>query len=118
MTSRVSVIIQDVPAKIALCVEDQADERNIPIGHVIGEMLGSRYGIAFDPPREQKRPDREAGSSNWVVRVSPELREAIRADAEITGDTIRGVCLQALAERCGIENPWNYRSRRRKEQVA
>lgn len=115
---RVSLIIQDVPEKIALCVEDQAAERDIPIGHVIGEMLCSRYGIYFNPPREQKRPDRETGSRNWVVRVPPELREAIRTDAEITGATLRGVCLQALAERCGIDNPWNYRTRRRKEKVA
>ena len=118
MTGRVSLIIQDVPAKIALCVEDQASERNVPIGHVIGEMLGSRYGIAFHPPREQKRPDRKVGSRTWVVRVLPEVREAVRADAESTGDTIRGVCLEALAERCGVESPRSYRTRRRKEQVA
>ena len=112
--SRVYLIITDVPAAIRTCVEEEAREREMPLTHVICEALAARYAITWEAPNYKLPGTHKPG--NWVLRVPPGFREALKEEADARGGSVRGVFLMAMAEHCGLP-ALEPRDRRRKALV-
>jgi len=106
----VGILVTEVPASIRAAVEADAQERNLSVNAVVVGVLASRYGVAHDatgyPYTETN------GSDDWLVRMSPDLREAVRSHARaLIGGSQRGCVLLALSEHYGL-TPESPRRRR------
>jgi hypothetical protein len=98
MSARAEINVRDVPPSIRAAVMADAMERDLSINNVVTGILAQRYGLAWTETK-YGYTDAPGESDQWVLRVPPELRDAIRGHAKaIRGGTMTGCVLLALAD--------------------
>lgn len=98
--TKVGIDVRGVPANLLHAVGIDARDRDMSIHDAVVEKLSAHYGFEFEPSGYPYSGT--DGSDHWIIRVSPQLREMIRANAKATGGTMTGVVLSALAAAYGI----------------
>jgi hypothetical protein len=100
MQRQAGVLVEDVPAAVREAVEAEARERDINRNDVIGEILARRFRLSWEP---SGYPYREAeGSTQWNVKLTHELREALRRHARERKLTQRGTIILMLQLHYGL----------------
>lgn len=94
MQRQVGVLIEDVPASVREAVEADAAERDINRNDVVGQILAGRFRMEWEP---SGYPYREAeGSTQWNVRMTEAMRDALKRHARERGLTQRGLVILIL----------------------
>lgn len=90
------LLIQDVPPSIREAVEEAARTRDRSVNTVVVGALADWLGVGWEPPAY---PFTEvSGSSDWLLRMPDELRDAVRKRADEIDGSMRGVVLLALSD--------------------
>jgi hypothetical protein len=88
------VLIEDVPPAVREAVERDAQMWDTNRNDVIGQILADRFRLTWKP---SGYPYREVeGSTQWNVRMPPELRDALRRHAKERKLTQRGTIILVL----------------------
>jgi hypothetical protein len=101
----VGVNVKDVPVSVAEAVDADAQARDANRNDVVCSILADRFRVPFTPSGYPwVQPD---GATQWNLRMSPELRDALAATArEQSGPgrrvTQRGLILAALQSHYGL----------------
>lgn len=97
----VGMDIRDVPAAVREAVARDISERDRSLNDAVEEILATRYGLPWESsnyPHTGASPD----SDQWMLRVSPRLRDVIKQHAESSGNTQRGLVILALELHYGL----------------
>lgn len=101
MSSRVEIVVQDVPAELRAALVADAAARNVSINEAAVAPLAEHFGVEREP---SGRPHRgESGSTQLLLAVPDDLRQAIRLMAARKGATIRGIVIQVLSDHYGLD---------------
>jgi hypothetical protein len=77
-----SYLLQRIPTELRAAISDDAREHDLSVADTIRSVLCAHYGLDC-PPRGTGYNDRgtkDAGAERLVLRVQPELFDAIKAD--------------------------------------
>lgn len=108
--AKVEILVEDIPEQLRSRLVADAQEANASINETAVAILAARYGVEREP---SGRPFRgEAGSTQIVLSVPPELRDAIRLHAARKGEPMRAVVIEELAANYGLSIPAEDRRRR------
>ncbi len=91
---KTQVLIEDFPPALAEAVERDAIERDLNRNDVVVEILARRYHAPFVPSGYPLR--KAPQSTNRNIRLSAELRDAIRTEAIRKGLSQRGLIVSTL----------------------
>lgn len=92
---KTQVLIEDFPAALAEAVERDAVERDLNRNDVVCDILSRRFHVPFKPSGYPLTTS--AGfSTNRNIRLSVELRDAIRDEARSRGLSQRGLIVSTL----------------------
>lgn len=89
-------LIRKLDPKIRAALEEDATRENISIQEAIRRVLCEHYDLACDPIAGMRRDDAWTSALTIVVRMTPELFQAIQDDAEETGEYRQRLVHQAL----------------------
>lgn len=97
----VGIDVRDVPAAVRQAVEDDARARDVSLNDAAGQVLATRYGLAW-VTRGYPYSGTSGEANQWLLRVPKQMRDVIRQHAEASGNTMRGVILLALELHYGL----------------
>jgi hypothetical protein len=94
-----SYLLQRIPTELRAAISDDAREHDLSVADTVRSVLCAHYSLDC-PPRGSGYNDRgtkDAGAERLVLRVQPELFNAIKADcAQGYGKSMRATILEIL----------------------
>ena len=93
--------VRNVPMTVKRAIFHEARAREIAMSDVIGEILGSRWSILYEPIG-QPTQEREARGDQLIFDIPPLLDLQIKAAARAQKITESSVVLQTLATHYGL----------------
>lgn len=93
-----SYLLQRIPPQLRTAIEEDAGQNSM--AEVIRAILCAHYSLDCEPPEYELQPgsipERIPGHDRMLVRVQPELFEAIKQHSDESGETMRTVILDIL----------------------
>lgn len=102
MTRDSAINIRNIPSDIRYCVLQRARVQDQSVNDVVGEILATRYGLAWERSRATFA---DSTSDQWVIRMPSVLKHTIQAHADSVGGRQTGVVLLALAQHFDLPAP-------------
>jgi hypothetical protein len=97
-----AIHIRNVPEDIRAKVLADAESRNTSVNDVLGEILSTRYGLAWEPTGYRYTASK---SEQWFIRMPAVLKHTIQAHADAIGGKQTGCVLLALAQHYNLDAP-------------
>lgn len=94
------VNLQDVPPRIRAKVRREAKSMDVSVSYLVAKITAESLNLDMEPPR-----GRYAGGGTgptMVVSLPVPLRHVLRMEAAERGATIRGIVLNAVAQRYAL----------------
>lgn len=82
-------LLRDIPEHVRTAIEEDAEREERSLAETMREILCSHYDLDCDPVETFGRRDHVKGTGTMLLRVQPELFQAIKADAG-SADTAYG----------------------------
>lgn len=95
-----AIDIRGVPDDIREAVNADAETRGVSTNDVVGGVLAARYGVPWTDSGYPSGAPRTG--DHWNLRISVQMREALRGHAKAVGGTITGCVMLALAQHYGL----------------
>ena len=89
-----SYLLKNIPPELRAEIEREAGPDTL--SDTIRAILCAHYSLDCDPVQTRNRFARINGTDTMILRLQPELFEAIRWDADERGESVRTVIIQAL----------------------
>ncbi len=89
-------VVRDLDRSLLNVIRKQAKKERVPVAEVMRQTLCAHYELDCIPTRYA--PRQELGSRTKVLRMQPALWQAVKDDAEESGQSMQSVVHEALGE--------------------
>ena len=90
-------LLWNVPEDLRAHIVADANARDLTLADAMRSILCERFELEC-PPVSKRYGKRRSASSNLLLRVQPELFQAVRGEAEAAGVSMRQLILTTLDE--------------------
>jgi hypothetical protein len=88
-------LLTDIPEDVRAAISQEAAELDLSVAEVVRRILCARYEMECEPvARTSRQPD--LGARTFLLRVHPDLFDAIKQDAAEREVTMKAVIMEAL----------------------
>ena len=94
MSEYVSFLVRDLDPRVLKRIRSEAKRTHLPVQEVMRSILCAHYELDCIPSRH--KPRKEEGSRTKVLRMQPELWQAVKDDSEETGTSMQLLVREAL----------------------
>lgn len=94
LSEYVPFLVRDLNPQLLRRIRKQAKAESLPVVEVMRQVLCAHYSLDCIPSRHS--PRQEYGSRTKLLRLQPELHEAIQRDSEQTGVSMQALAKEAL----------------------